>query len=96
MAQSLQSKGTRLTVHYAGKNIEEMPFSDRLKKALGDALTLYSSKENQRIDIKNILLSAGQSDIFYLIQEQLDDVVHHCLTQKIVFSNIHLHPHKLL
>ncbi len=66
MAQSLQSKGIPLTIHYAGKNIEEMPFSDRLKKAFGNALSLYSSKENKRLNIKKILLSAGQSDIFYL------------------------------
>jgi len=66
MAQSLKSKGVPFTAHYAGKNIEEMAFSDRLKKALGDALILYSSKDKQRINILNILTSAQPNDIFYL------------------------------
>lgn len=53
-------------MHYAGRNVQEMAFSDRLKRALGGVLTLYSAIENQRINIGNILLNAGQNDVFYL------------------------------
>jgi ferredoxin-NADP reductase/predicted pyridoxine 5'-phosphate oxidase superfamily flavin-nucleotide-binding protein len=66
MAQSLQVNNMPFTLHYAGKSSEEMAFSDRLKRALGDAITLYSAKENQRINIREILSEAAKDDVFYL------------------------------
>lgn len=66
MAQSLQVNNMPFTMHYAGKSSEEMAFSDRLKRALGDAITLYSAKENQRINIRKILSEAAKDDVFYL------------------------------
>jgi ferredoxin-NADP reductase/predicted pyridoxine 5'-phosphate oxidase superfamily flavin-nucleotide-binding protein len=66
IAQSLLTVQTPFKIHYAGKSIQEMAFSDRLQRVFGNALSLYSSKENQRMSISNILSNAGQSDIFYL------------------------------
>ena len=66
MAQSLQANNMSFSVHYAGQSLEEMAFSDRLKRSLGDAITLYSAKENQRINIRKIISHAAPDDIFYL------------------------------
>jgi len=66
MAQSLKVSNMPFTLHYAGKSSEEMAFSDRLKRALGDAMTVYSAKENQRINIRKILSEAAKGDVFYL------------------------------
>ena len=66
IAQSLQAKQVPLNIHYAGKNIQEMAFIDRLQRTFCDAITLYSSQENKRISISNILSSAEPNDIFYL------------------------------
>jgi ferredoxin-NADP reductase/predicted pyridoxine 5'-phosphate oxidase superfamily flavin-nucleotide-binding protein len=66
MAQSLQAQHMPFSLHYAGKSNEEMAFSDRLKRALDDAITLYSAEENQRINIRKLLSSSARDDIFYL------------------------------
>lgn len=66
IAQSLQAQKITFKMHYSGRNIREMAFSDRLQRSFGDDISFYSSKENQRINIKDVLLSANSNDIFYI------------------------------
>lgn len=91
MAQSLQAKNMPFTVHYAGKSSEEMAFSDRLKRALGDSITLYSAKENQRMNIRNILVSAGEDDVFYLCgpNRLIDGFINEATRLKIPLERLH-------
>ncbi len=91
MAQSLQAKSMSFTVHYAGKSSEEMAFSDRLKRALGEAISLYSTKENQRMNIRNILVNAGKDDVFYLCgpNRLIDGFIDEATRLKIPLERLH-------
>jgi ferredoxin-NADP reductase/predicted pyridoxine 5'-phosphate oxidase superfamily flavin-nucleotide-binding protein len=66
MAQTLQSMGTPFTLHYVGRSKQEMAFSERLGRLLGEDLILYSAIENQRIRIDEVLLNTGKTDVIYL------------------------------
>jgi len=91
MAQSLQAKNMPFSVHYAGKSSEEMAFSDRLKRALGESISLYSAKENQRMNIRNVLMNAGKDDVFYLCgpNRLIDGFIDEATKLKIPLERLH-------
>lgn len=91
MAQSLQSSNMPFTLHYAGKSNEEMAFSDRLKRVLGNAITLYSAEENQRINIRKLLSNAGKKDVFYLCgpNRLIDGFIDEAMRLSIPLEQLH-------
>ncbi|NQZ83580.1 MAG: 2Fe-2S iron-sulfur cluster binding domain-containing protein [Colwellia sp.] len=66
MAQELQSKGKKFTIHYAGRSRKEMAFVDRLQREFTDKLSIYPKDENKRLDLTNIINSAANNATFYL------------------------------
>ena len=66
MAQELQSKGKKFTIHYAGRSRKEMAFVDRLQREYTDKLSIYPKDENKRLDLTNIINSAANNATFYL------------------------------
>lgn len=66
MAQTLKQQGRVMQLHYAGRSLNEMAFQQQLKSEMGDALTLYSSAEKQRLDIEQILSTAADDAMFYV------------------------------
>jgi ferredoxin-NADP reductase/predicted pyridoxine 5'-phosphate oxidase superfamily flavin-nucleotide-binding protein len=91
MAQSLQAKNMSFSVHYAGQSLEKMAFSDRLKRSLGDAITLYSAKDNQRINIRKLLSDAALDDVFYLCgpNRLIDGFIDEATRLKIPLERLH-------
>jgi hypothetical protein len=66
MAQALQSRGNDLKIHYAGGSDAEMAFRDRLVREFGDAIRIYRSSENERMDLQSILQSSPADAVFYV------------------------------
>jgi len=65
MAQALHARGSELQIHYAGRSDDEMAFRDRLVREFGDAISIYRSSENERMDLQSIFQSAPRHSIFY-------------------------------
>ncbi|MCX7309993.1 MAG: PDR/VanB family oxidoreductase, partial [Afipia sp.] len=65
MADRLKKIGRRYEIHYAGRSLADMAFVNRLKKEHGNSLKIYSSQEDQRIDVKACLKGVGPSSKVY-------------------------------
>lgn len=66
MAQSLDADGRRYQLHYAGRSATEMAFRDRLQRAFGDRLTVYTSDDGRRMDVEQVVSSAPDDAVFYV------------------------------
>jgi ferredoxin-NADP reductase/predicted pyridoxine 5'-phosphate oxidase superfamily flavin-nucleotide-binding protein len=66
MAQALAARGTVLQMHYAGHSLADMPFHDRLKREFGEQLTLYSSANGERLDVRAVLAAVPADAVFYV------------------------------
>lgn len=66
MAQALQSRGTVLNIHYAGRSYAEMAFQDRLQYAFKGTIQFYSAELSQRINIKQVMMQADKEAVFYV------------------------------
>jgi hypothetical protein len=66
MAQALKARGTGMQMHYTGRSNREMAFRDRLLREFGNALTVYSSADLQRLDIEQVLSAVADNAIIYV------------------------------
>jgi ferredoxin-NADP reductase/predicted pyridoxine 5'-phosphate oxidase superfamily flavin-nucleotide-binding protein len=65
IAQSLIDKGHPIHLHYAGSSLKNMAFADRLKRAMGDNITLYPSDHSQRLNIQQVMELAPKDTVFF-------------------------------
>ncbi|HEB27729.1 MAG TPA: 2Fe-2S iron-sulfur cluster binding domain-containing protein [Porticoccus sp.] len=65
IAQALLEKGHPVHLHYTGRSLKDMAFSDRLQRALGDHITLYPADKNQRLNVQQLMQQASKNTIFY-------------------------------
>jgi ferredoxin-NADP reductase len=76
MAQALRTRNNALQIHYAARSHRDMAFGDRLQREFGDHIRLYSSADDEHIDIEQLLSSASADAIFYICgPERLIDAV---------------------
>ena len=66
MAQALQTRGTALEIHYAGRSEVEMAFSDRLVRQFGRSIVLYRSNEGERMALQQLLSEAAPKTNIYV------------------------------
>ena len=66
MAQSLKASGNELQFHYAGRSKAEMAFRDRLQREFGNELAIYSSADDEHLDIEQVLSTAPDDAIIYV------------------------------
>ena len=66
MAQALDERGAKFDLHYAGRARAEMAFRDRLERQFQDRLTLYSSAEQERLDLQKVLRDAAGDAVIYV------------------------------
>ena len=66
MAQALKARGTDMQMHYTGRSLQEMAFSDRLLREFGDALSIYGSADSERLDIEQVLSDAPDNALVYV------------------------------
>ena len=65
MALTLTSQQRDFSLHYCGRSIDEMAFSDRLIRQLGDNLHLYASDEGNKLNLEKLLTSSPTKAHFY-------------------------------
>ena len=77
MAQSLQSQGRKLHIHYLGKSKTEMAFSDRLEREFAERISFYESENQVRLSVSELLSSLSEKQSIYLCgpERLIEDVV---------------------
>jgi len=65
MAQQLQAQGNDLSIHYTGRSLQEMAFTDRLEREFKNKINIYSKADSQRLSIKNTLRQLPQNGVVY-------------------------------
>lgn len=66
MALALKSRQTPFVLHYAAKNLQHMAYRNQLQRALGSSLRTYSSADQKRLDIAQILQEAPKEAQIYI------------------------------
>lgn len=76
MAETLALRGRRFQLHYAGRSLSEMAFSNDLARDLGNNFFAYPADENKRMNIMQLLSDAQHSALFYVCgpKKLMDDV----------------------
>jgi ferredoxin-NADP reductase len=76
MAQTLAARGRRFQLHYSGRSLNEMAFSDTLAGEFGSYFFAYPADENKRMNIMQLLSDAPHNALFYVCgpQKLMDDV----------------------
>ncbi|MES2822605.1 MAG: PDR/VanB family oxidoreductase [Pseudomonadota bacterium] len=76
MAQTLALRGRRFQLHYAGRKLSEMAFSNDLAGEFGNHFFAYPADENKRMNIMQLLSDAPHNALFYLCgpKKLMDDV----------------------
>lgn len=90
MAQALEKRSIPFRVHYAGRTKKEMAFRDRLEREFGDKISLYSSSENERMNIAEILGNTDRNTPIYVCgpSRLIDSIVAIAKNQHIPLENI--------
>ncbi|TWX63947.1 2Fe-2S iron-sulfur cluster binding domain-containing protein [Colwellia demingiae] len=99
MALTLTSQQRDFSLHYCGRSIDEMAFSDRLSRQLGDKLHLYASDEGKKLNLDKLLISAPAKAHFYFCgpQKMIDQLLYLAQKHGIESSRLHFErfEHKL-
>jgi hypothetical protein len=66
MAHMLSLRGVDYHLHFAGRSQPEMAFRNQLEQELGHGLTTYNAKDGERMDVEQILATAGDETVFYV------------------------------
>jgi len=91
MALTLTAQQDKFSLHYCGRSINEMAFSDRLTRQLGNQLHLYAADEGEKLDIERLLTTAPTDAHFYFCgpQKMIDQLL--SLAQEHGISSNQLH-----
>jgi len=65
MALTLTRQQREFSLHYCGRSLNEMAFSDRLTRQFGNKLTLYVADESNKLNLKKLLQTSPQGAHFY-------------------------------
>ncbi|KGJ89162.1 2Fe-2S iron-sulfur cluster-binding protein [Colwellia psychrerythraea] len=91
MALTLISQGGEFSLHYCGRSIDEMAFSDRLTRQIGNKLTLYAADEGNKLNIKKLLTTSPKEAHFYFCgpQKLIDQILSTAQALGIAKSQLH-------
>ncbi len=91
MALTLTSQQRDFSLHYCGRSLDEMAFSDRLARQLGDKLHLYTSDEGNKLNVEQLLVSAPIKAHFYFCgpQKMIEQLLELAQQQGIESSRLH-------
>ncbi|KGJ93433.1 2Fe-2S iron-sulfur cluster-binding protein [Colwellia psychrerythraea] len=91
MALTLTSQQRDFSLHYCGRSIDEMAFSDRLTRQLGDKLHLYASDEGNKLNVEQLLVSAPIKAHFYFCgpQKMIEQLLELAQQHDIDSSRLH-------
>ena len=66
MAQTLRARGSAFKIHYAARSRRDMAFGDRLQREFANDIKLYSSADDEHINVEQLLAAAPADAIFYI------------------------------
>ncbi|MFZ6871646.1 pyridoxamine 5'-phosphate oxidase family protein [Undibacterium sp. Di27W] len=66
MAEGLQAQGRPYALHYAGRQLQAMAYRKELQEQLGASLHLYAADQDQRLDIRQIMVAASKDSLIYV------------------------------
>ncbi len=91
MALTLTDQQREFSLHYCGRSINEMAFSDRLTRQLGNQLHLYSAAEGKKLNIERLLTNSPTDAHFYFCgpQEMIDQLLNLAQEHGITSSRLH-------
>ena len=91
MALKLISQQRDFSLHYCGRSMDEMAFSDRLTRQIGDKLHLYPADEDTKLNIAALLIASAKDTHFYFCgpQELIDDLLRLAQVHGIANSQLH-------
>jgi len=91
MALTLTAQQREFSLHYCGRSIDEMAFSDRLTRQLGNQLHLYAADEGEKLDIERLLTTAPTHAHFYFCgpQKMIDQLLSLAQQQGIATNRLH-------
>ena len=99
MALTLTSQQRDFSLHYCGRSIDEMAFSDRLTRQLGDKLHLYAREEDKKLNLEKLLISSPAKAHFYFCgpQKMIDQLLDLAQQHGIASTRLHFErfEHKL-
>lgn len=76
IAYTLAARGRRFSMHYAGKSKAEMAFSNELQNNFPQQIHFYSTAENQRLNIMDVMANTPSNTQFYACgpQKMLNEI----------------------
>ena len=91
MALTLTSQQREFSLHYCGRSIDEMAFSDRLTRKLGNKLHLYAADEGNKLNVEKLLTTSPIEAHFYFCgpKKMIDQLL--SLAQQLGISTNRLH-----
>lgn len=91
MALALLKSNAEFELHYAGRTIKDMAYTDRLSKQLGEKLHLYPSIKGQKLSLKKLMEQQSDQSHFYLCgpTSMINDYMQCAAELKIQSDRIH-------
>ncbi|PKG83508.1 pyridoxamine 5'-phosphate oxidase [Colwellia sp. 75C3] len=91
MALTLTSQQREFSLHYCGRSINEMAFSDRLTRQLGHKLHLHVTDEGTKLNIEKLLSTSPKHAHFYFCgpKKMIDQLLNITQQQGIVTDRLH-------
>ncbi|PKI12614.1 2Fe-2S iron-sulfur cluster-binding protein [Colwellia sp. 12G3] len=91
MALTLTSQQRDFSLHYCGRSIDEMAFSDRLSRQIGNKLHLYAAAEGNKLNVEKLLTRSPSDAHFYFCgpKKMIDQLL--SIAQQLGISTNRLH-----
>ena len=91
MALTLTSQQREFSLHYCGRSIDEMAFSDRLTRQLGNKLHLYATDAGNKLNLTKLLTTSPTDAHFYFCgpKNMIDQLL--SIAQQLGISSSRLH-----
>jgi ferredoxin-NADP reductase len=91
MALTLISQQREFSLHYCGRSINEMAFSDRLTRQLGNKLHLHVTDEGHKLNIEKLLSTSPKHAHFYFCgpKKMIDQLLSIAQQQGIATDRLH-------
>ncbi|MEY8198713.1 MAG: 2Fe-2S iron-sulfur cluster-binding protein [Colwellia sp.] len=91
MALTLTTQEREFALHYCGRSIDEMAFSDRLTRQLGNKLHLYAADDGNKLNVEELLIISPTNAHFYFCgpKKMIDHLLNLAQQHDITTNRLH-------
>jgi len=91
MALTLTNQQREFSLHYCGRSINDMAFSDRLTRQLGSQLHLYATDEGKKLNVEKLLTTSPADAHFYFCgpKKMIDELLSIAQQHGIATNRLH-------